>query len=124
MHLRNPKTGKIFINNFFQDFKSVLGRGHIIKEFKNCDFEPIRTHLNEQKIIKKAISDKERNANKDDRNKSMFKYGFAQVDGHLEKVGNFNMEPPGAFRGRGEHPKMGKLKSRVAPEQVSLNLSE
>lgn len=34
------------------------------------------------------------------------------------------MEPPGAFRGRGEHPKMGKLKSRVLPEQVSLNLSE
>ena len=34
------------------------------------------------------------------------------------------MEPPGAFRGRGEHPKMGKLKSRVSPEQVSINLSE
>ena len=33
-------------------------------------------------------------------------------------------EPPGAFRGRGEHPKMGKLKQRVIPEQVSLNLSE
>jgi DNA topoisomerase-1 len=35
-----------------------------------------------------------------------------------------DQEPPGAFRGRGEHPKMGKLKSRVDPEQVSLNLSE
>lgn len=34
------------------------------------------------------------------------------------------MEPPGAFRGRGEHPKAGKLKSRVRPELVSLNLSE
>jgi len=34
------------------------------------------------------------------------------------------MEPPGAFRGRGEHPKMGKLKQRVEPEQVSINLSE
>jgi DNA topoisomerase-1 len=34
------------------------------------------------------------------------------------------MEPPGTFRGRGEHPKMGKLKSRVLPEQVSLNCSE
>lgn len=30
----------------------------------------------------------------------------------------------GAFRGRGEHPKMGKLKQRVLPEQVSLNVSE
>lgn len=34
------------------------------------------------------------------------------------------MEPPGTFRGRGEHPKMGKLKQRVAPEQVSLNVSQ
>jgi len=124
MHLGNPKTATIFIKNFFADFKSTLGRSHVIKDFKKCDFEPIRKHLEEQKIIRKAISDKERKANKDDRNKAMFKYGFAQVDGHIEKVGNYNMEPPGAFRGRGEHPKMGKLKSRVAPEQVSLNLSE
>ena len=34
------------------------------------------------------------------------------------------VEPPGAFKGRGEHPKMGKLKQRVAPEQVMINLSE
>ena len=32
--------------------------------------------------------------------------------------------PPGAFRGRGEHPKMGKLKQRVSPEQVMINVSE
>jgi len=124
MHLGNPKTAKIFIDNFFADFKKTLGRGHVIKDFKKCDFGPIRKHLEEQKIIKKAISDQERKANKDDRNKAMFRFGYARVDGHIEKVGNYNMEPPGAFRGRGEHPKMGKLKSRVAPEQVSLNLSE
>lgn len=34
------------------------------------------------------------------------------------------MEPPGLFRGRGEHPKTGKLKKRCFPESVSLNLSE
>lgn len=124
MHLGNPKTSKIFIKNFFTDFKVVLGKGHVIKNFEKCDFEPIRQHLNEQKIIRKAISDQEKKANKEDRNKVMFKFGYAIVDGHLEKVGNFNMEPPGAFRGRGEHPKMGKLKSRVLPEQVSLNVSQ
>lgn len=124
MHLGNPKTAKIFINNFFSDFRQILGKSHIIKDFKKCDFEPIRQHLNEQKIIRKAITDEERKSNKEDRNQAMFKYGFAIVDGHLEKVGNYNMEPPGAFRGRGEHPKMGKLKQRVIPEQVSLNLSE
>jgi DNA topoisomerase I len=124
MHLGNPKTAKIFIKNFFADFRDILGKKHVIKDFKKCNFEPIRNYLNEQKIIRKAITDQERKANKEDRNQAMFKYGFSIVDGHLEKVGNYNMEPPGAFRGRGEHPKMGKLKSRVAPEQVSLNLSE
>lgn len=124
MHLGNEKTAPIFIKNFFGDFKAVLGKGHVIKDFKKCDFEPIRQHLNEQKIIKKAITDEERKLNKDSRNETMFRFGYALVDGHLEKVGNYNMEPPGAFRGRGEHPKMGKLKQRVLPEQVMINLSE
>ena len=29
------------------------------------------------------------------------------------QVGNFRVEPPGLFRGRGEHPKMGMIKVRV-----------
>lgn len=91
MHLGNPNTAKIFIKNFFTDFKAVLGKGHVIKSFEKCDFAPIRNHLEEQKIIRKAISDKERLANKEDRNKVMFQFGYAVVDGHLEKVGNFNM---------------------------------
>jgi DNA topoisomerase-1 len=91
MHLGNPKTGKIFIKNFFADFKAVLARGHVIKDFKKCDFEPMRKHLNEQKIIRKAITDEERKVNKEDRNQASYKYGFAIVDGHLEKVGNYNM---------------------------------
>jgi DNA topoisomerase I len=91
MHLGNPKTSKIFIKNFFTDFKALLGKGHVIKTFEKCDFEPIRRHLNEQKIIRKAISDQEKKANKEERNQVMFKFGYAIVDGHLEKVGNFNM---------------------------------
>lgn len=124
MHLGNPKTSKIFIKNFFGDFKAMLGKKHAIKDFSKCDFEPIRRHLNEQKMIRKAITDDEKKANKSDRDRILFIYGFAVVDGHLERVGNYNMEPPGTFRGRGEHPKMGKLKSRVIPEQVQLNMSE
>jgi DNA topoisomerase-1 len=91
MHLGNPKTGKIFIKNFFADFKTILGKKHDIKDFSKCDFGPISKHLNEQKVIKKAITDEERKANKEDRNQSLFKYGIAIVDGHLEKVGNYNM---------------------------------
>jgi DNA topoisomerase-1 len=37
-------------------------------------------------------------------------YLFATIDGRKEKVGNFRVEPPGLFRGRGEHPKKGRFK--------------
>lgn len=33
-------------------------------------------------------------------------------------------EPPAIFRGRGEHPQRGKLKSRIVPEYVTINLGE
>lgn len=52
------------------------------------------------------------------------KYSYAIVDGHLEKVGNYNVEPPGLFRGRGKHPKTGKLKARVMPSDIALNCAE
>ena len=93
MHLGNAKTAKIFIKNFFTDFKATLGKKNksLIKDFSKCDFGPIRDHLNEQKIVRKAITDDERKANKEDRNQAMYKYGFAIVDDHLEKVGNYNM---------------------------------
>ena len=34
------------------------------------------------------------------------------------------MEPPGLFRGRGEHPLTGTVKRRTFAERVSLNMSE
>lgn len=34
------------------------------------------------------------------------------------------MEPPGLFRGRGEHPKMGKIKKRIYPKDITINISE
>ncbi|XP_036064837.1 DNA topoisomerase I, mitochondrial isoform X2 [Onychomys torridus] len=48
---------------------------------------------------------------------------FFYDDGRREKIGNFKMEPPGLFCGRGDHPKMGKLKRRVMPEGVVINCS-
>jgi DNA topoisomerase-1 len=34
------------------------------------------------------------------------------------------VEPPGIFRGRGEHPHAGRIKQRVVPEFVSLNIGD
>jgi DNA topoisomerase-1 len=50
------------------------------------------------------------------------KYTVCLIDGDIEKVANYNIEPPGVFRGRGEHPHMGKVKSRVVPEYTSINI--
>lgn len=49
---------------------------------------------------------------------------WAIVDGVKEKVGNFRVEPPGLFRGRGEHPKMGKLKRRIRPRDITINIGK
>lgn len=51
-------------------------------------------------------------------------YGYCLLDGHREKIGNFRVEPPGLFRGRGEHPKMGKLKKRIHSVDVIINCSK
>ncbi|KAF5843466.1 DNA topoisomerase I [Dunaliella salina] len=39
-------------------------------------------------------------------------------------VGNFRVEPPSLFRGRGEHPKMGMIKKRIYPKDITINIGE
>ena len=40
------------------------------------------------------------------------------------QVGNFRVEPPGLFRGRGEHPRMGKVKQRIYPRDITINIGQ
>lgn len=46
------------------------------------------------------------------------------MDNHKERIANFRIEPPGLFRGRGDHPKMGMLKRRIRPEDIIINCSK
>jgi DNA topoisomerase I len=34
------------------------------------------------------------------------------------------VEPPGLFRGRGEHPKMGMCKRRIYPKDITINIGK
>jgi Eukaryotic DNA topoisomerase I, DNA binding fragment len=34
------------------------------------------------------------------------------------------VEPPGLFRGRGEHPKMGRIKRRIYPKDIVINIGK
>lgn len=116
---------KTFCKNFFVDFLQVIKdekKPCPIKQFEKCDFRPIFSHLEKQKELKKAMSKEEKKALKEEKAKVDDVYGLCLLDGRKEKVGNFRIEPPGLFRGRGEHPKTGCLKLRVRPEQVTINI--
>lgn len=63
-----------------------------------------------QKEKKKALTKEEKLKIKEEKLKIDEQYGYAYLDGRKEKVGNFRIEPPGLFKGRGEHPKTGSLK--------------
>lgn len=112
-----------FQKNFFKDFRDALGEASEIKDFDKCDFSVIREHLDMQKALKKAATNEEKAAVKAVKDANAVAKGYALVDGRLEKMGNFTMEPPGLFRGRGDHPRTGTLKSRTFSTNVSLNMS-
>ncbi|RUS17779.1 topoisomerase I [Endogone sp. FLAS-F59071] len=116
-----------FQKNFFRDWQEILKKSKSsipIKEFAKCDFTPMFDYFEAEKEKKKAMTRQEKQKQKEEKTALEEKYMYAMVDGRKEKVGNFRIEPPGLFRGRGAHPKTGCLKKRVLPEQVTLNIGE
>ncbi|VVD02362.1 DNA topoisomerase I, mitochondrial isoform X1 [Leptidea sinapis] len=119
-------TKATFNNNFFHDWKKVMTseEAKLIKDLSKCDFKEMQAYF-------QMLSEKNKNRTKEEKaalkakNEEIQKeFGFCIIDGHKEKIGNFRIEPPGLFRGRGEHPKMGMLKKRVMPEDVLINCSK
>ncbi|CAI0379324.1 unnamed protein product [Linum tenue] len=92
-YMQKPK----FLENFWNDWRRILGRNHVIQKLDDCDFTPIYEWHQQEKEKKKQMS---------------------------TEVGNFRVEPPGLFRGRGEHPKMGKLKRRIRPRDITINIGK
>ncbi|KAI0187455.1 eukaryotic DNA topoisomerase I [Xylaria flabelliformis] len=129
-NVENP----VFQKNFFNDFKDVLkrtggakdqqGNKVDIKEFSKLDFQRIFDYYHGKSEARKARSKEEKAAEKAEKDKMEAPFMYCKWDGRKEKVGNFRVEPPGLFRGRGEHPKTGKVKLRVAPEQITINIGK
>lgn len=61
---------------------------------------------------------------KEENERLLQEYGFCIMDNHRERIANFRIEPPGLFRGRGDHPKMGMLKRRIRPQDIIINCSK
>ena len=123
-----------FQKNFMHDFKEILkktggakdaeGNKVVIKDFEKCDFKPIFNYYDAQRESKKALPAAEKKRIKAEKDAIEAPYMYCNWDGRKQKVGNFRVEPPGLFRGRGEHPKTGKVKARVQSEQVTINIGK
>lgn len=121
-----------FKKNFMKEFQRILRDKNQaiqhpeIKDLDKCDFRAIydwyQNKREEEKIKKKDPEYKKKI--KLEKEEYDAKFGYALVDGIREKVGNYKVEPPGLFRGRGEHPKMGMLKRRILPKHIILNIGE
>tara|TARA_B110001452_G_scaffold42271_1_gene32427 strand:+ start:859 stop:2181 length:1323 start_codon:yes stop_codon:yes gene_type:complete len=117
---KNP----VFQKNFMKDWRRLLKKHELgrIKEFEKCNFVAMAEHLATISDQKKAMTSEQKKAAKAEKDKLEEPFCFAIVDGRKEKLGNFRVEPPGLFRGRGEHPKMGHLKARIFPEDITINI--
>lgn len=108
----------VFNRNFWKDWSKILGKDHRIKNLSDCDFKLMYEHWVQEKAIKKA---QPKSSDKEEEEK---KYKIAIVDGVEQPVGNFRVEPPGLFIGRGCNPNLGKIKRRIYPEDVTINIGK
>lgn len=114
----------VFRNNFWKDWKKILGKNHIIQSLEECNFSQIYDNILFEKNKKQSIMKEEKKQQKEIKNLQEEKYKYAIVDGKQQPIGNYNIEPPGIFLGRGCNPKLGKIKTRIYPEDVIINISK
>lgn len=113
-----------FKKNFWKDFKPTLPTNLNIQSLDDIDFNLIKNHLTREKEIKSSLSKEEKEKIKKKQEELDEPYKFCIIDGVQQQVGNFKIEPPGIFLGRGSHPKIGRIKKRTASEDVIINLSK
>ncbi|KAI9582047.1 DNA topoisomerase 1 [Glossina fuscipes] len=116
-------TKQVFNDNFFKDFRRSMTskEKEIIKDFRKCNFQEMHQYFLAESEKRKSATKEEKLTKKQENEALIKEYGVCVIDGHKEKIGNFRLEPPGLFRGRGEHPKMGMIKRRIQAEDVSIN---
>jgi DNA topoisomerase-1 len=118
-YIKNKKFNK----NFWNDWKHMV-KNTKITSLDDCDFSLIQKHILKEKEKKMNISKEERTKLIEGRKIQEQPFLFATVDGKKEKIGNYKIEPPGIFIGRGCHPLLGSIKPRILPQDITLNLSK
>lgn len=118
-YIKNKKFNK----NFWNDWKHMV-KNTKITNLEECDFSLIQKHILKEKEKKMNISKEDKNKLIEGRKIQEQPFLFATIDGKKEKIGNFKIEPPGIFIGRGCHPLLGSIKPRILPQDITLNLSK
>ena len=115
-----------FQENFVGDFAKELGPGYEGLEYGDIDFGPMYRLVDREKARREAMTPEQRKAQASERKEAReslkARYGTAQIDGKPVELGNYMIEPPGIFIGRGDHPLRGRWKPRITQGDVTLNL--
>lgn len=114
---------ELFNKNFMEDWRNVMTdqERRLIRDISKCDFSEVNVFFEQKAEERRNMSKEEKKAIRDANEEIRTKYGFCYWDNHRQPVGNYKIEPPGLFRGRGEHPKQGCIKKRIQPEDVIIN---
>ena len=114
-----------FNKNFLKDLKNLAPEiPKSVSSMNEFDLTEIKAHLDKIKERKKNMSKEQKTRIKENNDKIEEPYKYCVINGAQQKVGNYKIEPPGIFLGRGDHPKLGMIKVRVRPEDVTINLDK
>ena len=115
-----------FRSNFMKDFANALGINEKIA-LEDFDWTPIVQWIEAERNRKANMTKEEKKqlaqSRKKIREDRKARYGWATVDGAKMELGNYAVEPPGIFLGRGKNPLRGKWKTATTTKDVTLNLS-
>jgi DNA topoisomerase-1 len=125
---KKVKDDEKFNENFWKDWKKILGANHVIKNFEDVDFTPIQSYIakrsEEKKRQKKDMSKEEKEKEKEEKENLKDLYGYAVIDDVKIPLGNYMVQPPGLYNGHGVHPLRGRIKSRIIPKDITINVSK
>ncbi|MFH0848389.1 MAG: DNA topoisomerase I [archaeon] len=116
----------VFVKNFMKDFCRALNLPNP-SQIENLNFSQIQEWVQTEKEHRERLSKEEKKTiaaeRKMIREANKAKYGYALVNGDKVELGNYMVEPPSIFMGRGKHPLRGRWKGKVSSQDVVLNLS-